>query len=252
MKILYILAAFFFLATSFNADFAFALEYYQVAKDQTNVRVDSSVGSDSLGFVSKDDQVEVVGEKFDWYRIILPKTFPCYIFKNLTEKLDQKTIRVTATKVNLRAKPSLESKIIGQAPELEIFPLLESSGDWLRIENNSHAKGWIHKSFLNKPSLDKGLALAEAELASSDPTIIYRSIAVLSQIGKDNLELVVSFLEKAESSPIREASIYLDVLQNILRPEGEREAYFYRFQNKSLSSQDVNEALILFQKLTVN
>jgi len=252
MKTLYIFLTVTFLCSFLGTPLALALDYYQVTKNQANVRVDSNALSDSLGFIVKDDKVEVVAEKFDWYRIVLPKNFPCYIFKNLTENLEGKAIRVTATKVNLRSGPSLESPVIGQAPKLEVFPLLESAGEWLKIENNSYAKGWVHKNFLDKRPSIEGLASAEAKLTSSDEAVIYQTIGVLTQIGGDNPELIAGFLKKAENSSIREASIYLDVLQNIIQPEFGKKAYFYQFQNNSLSSQDVNEALGLFQKLTVN
>ena len=245
MRIFYIFLA----AIFFCTPLASASQVYEVTENEVHIRVDSTIQSDSLGFLSQGDLVEVVGEKFNWYRVVLPKETPCYVVSRLIEVLSEEKIRISATNVNLRYQPSLEAPVIGKASKNEIFSLIESSGEWLKIKNNSKAKGWVHKKFLKKQGPANNLASLEEKLATSDAATIYSTITVLSQMGKDNPELAARFLKNAKKSSLKPASAYLDVLQNILKSKGQKKAYFYQAQNNSLSDCDIKEALTYFEAI---
>ncbi len=222
--------------------------YYEVVKDQATVRVDSTASAKALGIINKGDQVQILGEKFDWYRIILPARFPCFVFGDLTEAASEGRVKITATNVNLRSGPSLESPVIGKPEKGAIFVLISSSGDWLKIENNSQARGWVHKLFLKQKVDSKDLASLEAKLATSDSRATYEIIVDLTKLGKANPELIGHFFKAAQTSAVRQASVYLDVLQNIIKPEGEQKAYFYQAENSSLTVQEVKEAIALLEQ----
>jgi len=224
-------------------------DYYQVSKDQAKIRIDSTVNSKVLGAVGRGQKIKVVGERFNWYRVALPENIPCYIYKELTQKVAGNKIQIIANEVNLRSDASLESPVIGQVSKNQVFSLIEDQGQWLKVENNSKAYGWIHKQFLKAQKPARDLGFLESQLGDATPETIYPIISELTQIGKNNPAVTVHFLEKAKSSPLKEASIYLDILQNILRPEGEAKAYFYLAQNNSLSTQELKNALALFEEI---
>lgn len=227
---------------------ALASELYEVI-DEAHIRVDSTILSDSLDLLNQGDRLKVVGEKFEWYRVILPKDTPCYVSSKLTQLLDGGKVRIKATNVNLRYKPSLEAPIIGTASKNKIFLLIENSGEWLKIRNNSQAKGWVHKKFLKKQSPANNLVLLEKKLLASNTAIVYGTIKALTQMGKDNPELSAGFLNQASRSSLKLSSAYLDILQNILQPDGPKKAYFYQAQNNLLTDQDIEAGLTLFRTM---
>ncbi|MCF7907685.1 MAG: SH3 domain-containing protein [Candidatus Omnitrophica bacterium] len=245
MKIFYILL----IAIFFSMTLVSAFDLYEVANDKAQIRVDSTSLSGSLGFFNQGDSVEVVGEKFDWYRVVLPKETTCYVYSKLIEVLDGGMVRISATNVNLRYQPSLEAPIIGKALKDEVFSLLGDNGEWLKINNNSKARGWVHKKFLKKQDSSQNLALLEERIVTSDTATIYNTITILSQLGKNKPELLPRFLEKAKRLSLKPASAYLDILQNILEPKDQKKAYFYQAQNNALSDQDIQRALSLFQTM---
>ncbi len=126
---------------------AFASSEYIILKDKINVRVDSTALSDSLGYILKNQKVNVLKEKYGWYEIRLPKNFICYIAKDLTRKISNSEIKVIGSKVNLRSSPTLEAHIIGVAPKGAKLKLLDEKGQWMKIYGYPYIKGWVHSKF---------------------------------------------------------------------------------------------------------
>ncbi|MBU1112617.1 MAG: SH3 domain-containing protein [Candidatus Omnitrophica bacterium] len=259
---------------------------YEVAKDQINARVDSTVLSESMGLLSEGQEVKVLDEKFDWYKVILPETFSGYISKNFVKETGNNQLVVTGDSVNLRFRPDLTSPVIGKVNQGDILDFIESSGDWIKVAGYPHITGWVHKTALsqnnfspeltvlldqifpqlsqqdikNKVSLHKQLIdqggviipLLEAKLADPDINGVYSLIDILSQIAIKQTEsgdwgLARHFLEKAKKSTPQAASAYLDVLQNVLKPEGKKTAYLYLNQKGMLSAENIKVALDQFK-----
>ncbi len=258
---------------------------YEVANDKANVRIDSTISSESLGSLHKGEIVEVLDEKFDWYKVILPSTFSGYIFKDFVKLIDERRLEVNATNVNLRSQPTPNSSIIGKVNKGEVLNLVEYSGDWFKVKSYPYAVGWVHKvslrevNFSSEPSslveeiwpklslpdiqsklllhkylIGRGeqlVPLLEAKIPASDSNSVYSLIEILSQIALNqsksgDWELARSFWEAAKKSAPRQASIYLDILQNILMPHEKKEAYFYLQQNGKLSAENIKTALEQF------
>ena len=246
-----------------------------VLEDKINVRVDSTVLSDSLGQLSKDQRVEVSKEKYDWYNIILPRSFECYVSLEFTEEVSDTVVRINASKVNLRSQPSLESNIMGVAPRDATFLVTGKNKNWLRVRGHPYLKGWVHKKFLEQTEEDFGLPLFVADIISAlpdsdmtrkkalhreliskgeevipilesyvyvaDPGIAYSIIAVLTEFGQSNPSLATYFLKKTETFSLRAAAVYLDIAQELIPFEGEKKAYFYLIQEGELSFDDIEK-----------
>jgi len=129
---------------------AFATSKYIVIDDNINVRLDSTINSPSLGYLSKDEMVEVLEEKFGWYKIKLPKKFNCYISQDYVQRTGPGRVKVTASKVNLRKDPSLKSPILGQVAKDTILFSRGDINEWVRVQGYPHTKGWVHTKFLQK------------------------------------------------------------------------------------------------------
>lgn len=263
------------------APFSFSSKYI-VIKKRVNVRVDSTITSFSLGYLLKGEIVEVIKEKYDWYKITLPPRFNCFIFKEFTEKIGADKIKVIASEVNLRSSPSLEAFIIGKSPKGAVFPLVEELDQWVKIQGYPYLNGWVHKKLLKKQDDQQTLSLLVKEIMpklsepdirkkeenhqklvekgeeiipfleeyipDADANISYSIISILTQLGENNPSLVKDFLEKADTSSIRAASIYLDVAQNVIQPKNLRVGYFYLAQKGKLSLKEIKEARDQLQK----
>ena len=195
-------------------------------------------------------------------------------------------MEVTGVKVNLRSRAALDSAVIGKASKGDIFSFIESSGDWFKVETYPHAAAWVHKNnlrqinlssdlsnltdeiwpklslpdiknklTLHKYLIDKGKEIApllEAKIPESNASSVYSLIDILSQIALNQTEsgdweLASRFLETAKKSAPRQASVYLDILQNILlEPQEKKEAYFYLYQNNRLSAENIKTAMEWF------
>jgi uncharacterized protein YgiM (DUF1202 family) len=129
---------------------AFSSPCYSVTKDNANVRVDSTTTSPSLGNLAQNDIVEVLDEKYGWYKIILPKKFSCYVSAEYVKEIAPGKVEVTGSKVNLRAKPALKSDILGQAQKGATFVMIEKTDQWVKIQGYPYIKGWVHSMFLKK------------------------------------------------------------------------------------------------------
>ncbi|MCX5713628.1 MAG: SH3 domain-containing protein, partial [Candidatus Omnitrophica bacterium] len=122
----------------------------RINADEINIRSDSTVASEVVITLTKGDGVEVVGELYDWYKVRLPKLSPAYVFKDLTESLDEKAAVVLKDNVNIRLGPSEKSAILGRMNKDEVLTVLETDGDWLKIKPPSDSFGWVNKMFVTR------------------------------------------------------------------------------------------------------
>lgn len=265
------------------ANYAYCELKLGVAKDKVHIRSDSTVMSASLGMLKKGEKVEIIGEKFEWYKIRVPRRFPCYASAEYLELLSKNKGEVTASNLNLRNKPSLEALVIGEVEEGAILEVLSKQGDWLKVKGHPHVSGWIHNQFLepyeikltkiakekkkeedtlsglikqlNNPDIQKKKAIhekliemgpkiipaLEAKLGSADTYTTYSIISILTKLGNDNPKLVKYFTTKIDENYPLKAGVYLDVIQDIVKPE-KKLAYYYLAKNNKLDADTIEKA----------
>lgn len=115
-----------------------------------NVRQDATTSSQIICKTTKGDTVEVILEKYEWYKIRLPKDSPSFIKKTLISPIDEKTAKSSADKVNVRLSPKESAPILGQINKNEIINVLEDAGQWVRIAPIFNSFGWVNKKFITK------------------------------------------------------------------------------------------------------
>lgn len=147
------LAVFCFAAESVNNEFCGV-----VNKENINVRADANTNSPIICQLSKNSIVEVVYEKYDWYKIKLPKKAACYVKKELIEAIDNKTAKIAGENVNIRLAPNESSPIIGKLSANEIVAILSDKGQWYEIKATDNSFGWMHKKFITKSSTEPPIA----------------------------------------------------------------------------------------------
>jgi len=126
----------------------------KVNKSKINVRTDSRVNAPSLGYLTLGETVQILGEQFNWYKIILPERFFSYAYATYLKKKNNKQVEVTANILNLRSSPSMEASIIGKVKKGDILHPLENYGEWIKLKCYPHAHGWVHKKFIDTVSIE--------------------------------------------------------------------------------------------------
>jgi SH3-like domain-containing protein len=138
----------------FLASFIFSIKcfpaQYQIIEDNINIRTDSTVMSTSLGVLHKGEKVEVLDEKFEWAKIVLPERFKCYVYADYVKIIGRNRGEVTASSLNLRVYPSLDSPIIGKVKKDDVLFILKRYKNWYKVRAYPYAYGWVHKKFLQE------------------------------------------------------------------------------------------------------
>lgn len=160
-----------FLAVSFAQEsFPFMGE---VNSENINIRSDSTVSSQIICRVNKGEQVEVVAELYEWYKVRLPKSAPSFIKNTLAVIINNapnntaatdtqlnpatnpppvfnKEAKVLKDRVNIRLSPSESSAVLGIVNQGQVVTVLEERKGWLKIEPMGNSFGWINKKFISK------------------------------------------------------------------------------------------------------
>lgn len=157
-----ILAGFFFSAVNY----AYPSDTAVVTKDKINARVDATVMSPSLGYLNNREIVTVVEDRFEWCKVILPKRFSSYAAAEFLEKIDDNKVKVIASDLNLRNKPSMSSYVIGHAPKDAVFFFRKEKAGWYELRGYPYAYGWVNKNFLFRT--DKSVNLEGVLLPFND------------------------------------------------------------------------------------
>ncbi|MFA4992261.1 MAG: SH3 domain-containing protein [Candidatus Omnitrophota bacterium] len=119
-----------------------------VKNDAAKVRSGDNVNFETLCTLEKSYPVNIIGKRYSWYKISLPKQARVYINKDYVDPLyDQKNIGiVNASNVNLRAGPGTNYSIIGQVSDFEKLSVVSEENGWYEIEPPEGLIGWIHDS----------------------------------------------------------------------------------------------------------
>lgn len=133
----------------------------EVSSDDINIRADSTTSSDVICKVRKGACLEVIEEKYGWYKIRLPKLAPAFIRSDLLLVIDKNTAKVNKSKVNIRLRPADDSPILGQAYKDTVVAIISENNGWSRIEAVPDSFGWINKQFVRSPCRDAQSTTAE-------------------------------------------------------------------------------------------
>ncbi len=130
----------------------------RINEDNINIRSDSTVASEIICRVNKDERVEVLSQLYGWYRIRLPKQTPVYVRKDMLEctnysdnpSMSCLNARALKDRINIRLKPDESSPIMGSLDKNEAVNIIKSAGDWYKIEPTQNTFGWISEIFVKE------------------------------------------------------------------------------------------------------
>lgn len=134
-----------------------------------NVRAGQSTNFEKLAQLNKDQDVKVLGEKYNWYEIRLPDDSSLYIHTEYVSSSDLKKGVVTGNRVNLRARAEMTSTVMGQVVKGDQVIIIGAENEWLRIKPLETTTGWVHKDLLVFQSKDVSQFDREEFVETSTP-----------------------------------------------------------------------------------
>ncbi|SDM81716.1 N-acetylmuramoyl-L-alanine amidase [Psychrobacillus sp. OK028] len=118
----------------------------------TSLKVRSGPGLtyDTIGSVTKNDKLNVIGKENDWLQINFGNTTgwvaSWYTTKESLE-FTNKQIISKVNRLNVRTEPTTSSAVIGQLQEGDSANAYRSQADWIEIDFQGR-KGWINQSYI--------------------------------------------------------------------------------------------------------
>jgi len=124
-----------------NLETTKAVEYASIAVG-ANIRSNASLTSEILRTVPPGYPVAVVERQAEWLLVEDYRGRKDWVFASLVT--EPRTVVIKVSKGNLRSGPSLKDDIIVQLDHGKIMPVLERSGEWLKVSDFEGLTGWLH------------------------------------------------------------------------------------------------------------
>lgn len=123
-----------------------------VQADVLNVRMGPGLSHDVMTQVHQEDQLNVLGEENQWYKVRLSNDQIGWVASWLVENEEitadnQEFGRVTGTSVNIRQFASTDSEAIGTVYQGAELQILYQDGDWYQVLYMGRV-AWIHADYL--------------------------------------------------------------------------------------------------------
>ncbi|WP_249869424.1 N-acetylmuramoyl-L-alanine amidase [Oceanobacillus saliphilus] len=128
---------------------------YEVSTNILNVRSEPAADATVVGYLSKGNKVTAFQEKYGWIQtyyggkeawVAKHHLVPVGNMSNLNQTVTQtseNSITVTAGNVNVRSGPSMDHSIIGSTGTGNTYKLVETAGDWHKVDIGDGSFGWI-------------------------------------------------------------------------------------------------------------
>ena len=147
-----------------------------VNAERINIRVDANTSSAVIWVSPKGQAVEVILERYGWYKIRLPSQAPAFVKKSLLEPIDEKTAKAKTDSINIRLQPGLSAPILGMLKKNEVVAIAADRGSWVKIEPTANTFGWIHKKFVDRQEKTEPRLLPEKTATAGEDSVIEGSI----------------------------------------------------------------------------
>lgn len=122
-----------------------------IRRDGVNIKAGDNANYENICALDKSDPIKIIGKRYSWYKVLLPKKAYLYISEDFIELTpDEKGIGiVTGFNVNLRAGPGTKYSILGQVSKSEKVNIISKEDGWYKIEAPYGTAGWIQDSHLD-------------------------------------------------------------------------------------------------------
>jgi len=139
----------------------------EVTGDRVYVRAGDGINYTVLGVASRGDRLSVTGRRFSWLSVPVPAHCTVWVHKDLLSlAAGGKEATVAKDRVNVRARPSLKTDVVGQLPAGTRVKVVDGDGEWVGIAPPPQARAWVHSRFVRKA----GPARPRTEVAARPKT----------------------------------------------------------------------------------
>ena len=121
---------------------------YKVTGLFVDVRVEPSTQESVMGVIIKDQVFEVLETEDGWHKIQYGSK-EGWVVESAMEEIEtfkNPKLEISADSLNVRAKKSTDSDILGLVNSGEIYNILEISGEWIKI--NYKDGGWVYAQYV--------------------------------------------------------------------------------------------------------
>lgn len=140
---------------------------YEVSTGVLNVRSEPSLNANTLGILTKGNQVEVFQEQYGWVQTYyqgkeawIAKHHLIPLGESQVSQVKQatvlsiETITITADGVNIRSGPGEEYPVIGSASSGKTYELIHTEGNWHKVSLKGGKTGWVASKLTNKSAVN--------------------------------------------------------------------------------------------------
>lgn len=125
---------------------ASAQEMVSVAGKDTNMRAGPGTDHAVSWILAIGYPLMVIERRDGWLKVQDFENDVGWILQSLTKSVPYHIVK--ARVANLRAKPSEQSRVLGQAPRGEILKTLEKRPSWVQVQRENGVRGWIARQLL--------------------------------------------------------------------------------------------------------
>ncbi len=193
-----------------------------------NIRAGDVVNSELIGKAKTGDAVHILGTSGEWYKVDLGNDKVGYIRKDYiklgaadagdkatdkdtdtgnSQDKDGETGVVTGTSVNIRAGKGTDSKAIGKAKKGDKLHVLDSSGEWYKVELDDGKVGYVLGSYLKLGATDATKEDASDAKAAADDT--EETGVVITKTGDLNIRAGMSKDDKVVGTAKKGSKIHV-------------------------------------------
>ena len=153
---------------------------YEVSPTNLNVRSEPATDSQVIGSLQKGTNVMAFKEKYGWVQTYYGGE-EAWVAKHHLVSAENTTknhstvsestsdsITVTASGVNIRSGPGLDYSIVGGASTGNTYQLVETSGDWYKIDLENGSTGWIAAWLTGSNSSDTHVESVTTDTSSNN------------------------------------------------------------------------------------
>lgn len=125
----------------------------KVTASSLRIRKGPTTSSETIGYLSKEEQVTIVGIQTGWYHIRLEDGRYGYVSADYIELLEEeqeiRTGYSTGSSVRIRKDPSVDSEILELLNKGESFTVKGTAqGSWYAIEAAGGISGYVHSDYV--------------------------------------------------------------------------------------------------------
>jgi cell wall-associated NlpC family hydrolase len=125
-----------------------------VTSDGVNVRAQASMEADKIGTLSDGDTVEIEVCDGKWYKINYGGS-DAYVYSDYVKAETETTGNVVCNKVNVRAKASTDSDVVGQVNNGDTVTIMGEDSNWFEIKRTNGDIAYVSKGYISGKAPEK-------------------------------------------------------------------------------------------------